>query len=379
MAEGRTNRGDRRGARGHRARGREAQSPRSSPSSTCPAGAADHRRVLAVLRFLASRAHDPHTHPRRRRTEVGAVGLGCMGMSGRTAPRDRDDDAVDRRHPPRARARRHPASTPPTPTGRSHQRGAASAARCAGRRDEAFLATKGGLIGELVRGRPTIRTQRPPRAPAAGDRRVAAAPADATTSTSTSCTASTRTSPSRRAGACWPRPSQAGKARAIGMSEATRRGARARARRSTPSRSLQSELSLWTRDALDDVLPWCAEHGAAFIPFAPLGRGFLTGTINASSFDDKDFRAANPRFTREALHANLAIVEQVKDVADHLDVTPARSRWPGRSRRASTSSRSRAPSGASTSRRTPRPRRSRCPPTTSRRSTTSRRRSATRY
>lgn len=115
---------------------------------------------------------------------------------------------------------------------------------------------------------------------------------------------------------------EAGKALRIGLSEATV-DELARAQAVHPVASVQSELSLWTRDALADVLPWCAEHGVAFIPFAPLGRGFLTGTITRESFDDADFRSRNPRFTREALEANLAIVERVRTVAERHAATPA--------------------------------------------------------
>ena len=114
----------------------------------------------------------------------------------------------------------------------------------------------------------------------------------------------------------------AGKARAIGMSEATVEQLDA-AHAIHPVASVQSELSIWTRDRLDDVLPWCREHGVAFIPFAPLGRGYLTGTVTADSFDDRDFRARNPRFTREALEANLAIVDRVRAVAERHGATPA--------------------------------------------------------
>ena len=114
----------------------------------------------------------------------------------------------------------------------------------------------------------------------------------------------------------------AGKARAIGMSEASV-DELARAHAIHPVASVQSELSLWTRDRLEDVLPWCREHDAAFIPFAPLGRGYLTGTITADSFDDSDFRARNPRFTREALSANLAIVDRVRGVAERHGATAA--------------------------------------------------------
>jgi aryl-alcohol dehydrogenase-like predicted oxidoreductase len=90
-----------------------------------------------------------------------------------------------------------------------------------------------------------------------------------------------------------------------------------------PVASVQSELSIWTRDRLADVLPWCRAHDAAFIPFAPLGRGYLTGTITSTSFDDRDFRARNPRFTRAALEGNLAIVERVRAVAERHGATPA--------------------------------------------------------
>jgi aryl-alcohol dehydrogenase-like predicted oxidoreductase len=114
----------------------------------------------------------------------------------------------------------------------------------------------------------------------------------------------------------------AGKARALGMSEATVEQLE-RAHAIHPVASVQSELSIWTRDRLDDVLPWCREHDVAFIPFAPLGRGYLTGTITSESFDDRDFRARNPRFTRAALQANLAIVERVRAVAERLGATPA--------------------------------------------------------
>jgi aryl-alcohol dehydrogenase-like predicted oxidoreductase len=114
----------------------------------------------------------------------------------------------------------------------------------------------------------------------------------------------------------------AGKARALGLSEVTVEQLEA-AHAIHPVASVQSELSIWTRDRLDDVLPWCREHGVAFIPFAPLGRGYLTGTVTADSFSDRDFRARNPRFTRAALEANLGIVERVRGVAARLGATPA--------------------------------------------------------
>jgi aryl-alcohol dehydrogenase-like predicted oxidoreductase len=91
-----------------------------------------------------------------------------------------------------------------------------------------------------------------------------------------------------------------------------------------PLTSVQSELSLWTRGALDEVLPWCEANGVAFLPFAPLGRGFLTGAIDAATdFADDDVRAVNPRFTASARAANQRIVDGVRAVAAAVDATPA--------------------------------------------------------
>lgn len=90
-----------------------------------------------------------------------------------------------------------------------------------------------------------------------------------------------------------------------------------------PVAAVQSELSLWTRDALEEVVPWCASHGAAFVPFSPLGRGFLTGAITRGGFDARDFRASNPRFTDEAIASSQAIVRVLRRVAERHDATPA--------------------------------------------------------
>jgi aryl-alcohol dehydrogenase-like predicted oxidoreductase len=114
----------------------------------------------------------------------------------------------------------------------------------------------------------------------------------------------------------------AGKVRALGLSEVTI-GQLEVARAIHPVAALQSELSLWTREALDVVVPWCLANGVVFVPFSPLGRGFLTGTITRASFEDLDFRTNNPRFTSEAIDANLAIVDRVRAVADRHGATPA--------------------------------------------------------
>jgi aryl-alcohol dehydrogenase-like predicted oxidoreductase len=115
----------------------------------------------------------------------------------------------------------------------------------------------------------------------------------------------------------------AGKARHIGLSEVSVPEIK-RAQAVHPVTSVQSELSLWTRDVLGEVLPYCEEEGIAFIPFSPLGRGFLAGRF--SSFDDlpqDDFRRQLPRFQQDALRANLAIVRQVRELAERVGATPA--------------------------------------------------------
>ena len=115
----------------------------------------------------------------------------------------------------------------------------------------------------------------------------------------------------------------AGKARHIGLSEVTADEIK-RSQAVHPVTAVQSELSLWTRDALAVVLPYCQEQGIAFLPFSPLGRGFLVGRF--SSFDDlpqDDFRRGLPRFQQDALRANLAIVARVREIAAQAGATPA--------------------------------------------------------
>jgi aryl-alcohol dehydrogenase-like predicted oxidoreductase len=115
----------------------------------------------------------------------------------------------------------------------------------------------------------------------------------------------------------------AGKARAIGLSEVTVEQIK-RAQSVHPIAAVQSELSLWTRDWKQEVLPYCQEQGIAFVPYSPLGRGFLTGRF--TSPDDlprDDFRRGLARFQQEALRQNLAIADKVGQIADRLGATPA--------------------------------------------------------
>jgi aryl-alcohol dehydrogenase-like predicted oxidoreductase len=98
----------------------------------------------------------------------------------------------------------------------------------------------------------------------------------------------------------------------------------ARAHATYPVSALQSEFSLWTREPLQAVIPWCAANGIAFVAFGVLGRGFLTGALTVDqAFPKGDFRATNPRFQPEAMIANTAILDGVRSVGERLGATPA--------------------------------------------------------
>jgi aryl-alcohol dehydrogenase-like predicted oxidoreductase len=117
----------------------------------------------------------------------------------------------------------------------------------------------------------------------------------------------------------------AGKVRHLGLSEASAETIR-RAHAVHPITALQTEYSLFTRDIEDEILPTVRELGIGLVPYSPLGRGLLTGTITASdgADGDGDFRrsAYFPRFQGDALVANLALVENVRSIAAAKDVTP---------------------------------------------------------
>ena len=114
-----------------------------------------------------------------------------------------------------------------------------------------------------------------------------------------------------------------GKIRHIGLSEAGSTTIR-RANAVHPITALQSEYSLWTRDPEPETLPLLRELGIGFVPYSPLGKGFLTGTIRSTDqFDKNDFRATNPRFTGENFQRNLAIADEVTAIAAEVGATPA--------------------------------------------------------
>jgi aryl-alcohol dehydrogenase-like predicted oxidoreductase len=116
----------------------------------------------------------------------------------------------------------------------------------------------------------------------------------------------------------------AGKVRALGLSEASPETLR-RAAKVHPIAALQSEYSLWSREIMTNgVLATCRELGISFVPYSPLGRGFLTGTIQKlADLDPTDWRRTNPRFFEDALQNNLKLAEAVKELAEKKGCSPA--------------------------------------------------------
>ena len=114
----------------------------------------------------------------------------------------------------------------------------------------------------------------------------------------------------------------AGKVRHFGLSEAGASTIR-RAHAVHPVTAVQSEYSLWTRDPEPEVLPTCAELGIGFVPFSPLGKGFLTGTVNPTTeFAEGDIRSRVPRFSAENRDVNAALVDHVRELAAAHGATP---------------------------------------------------------
>jgi aryl-alcohol dehydrogenase-like predicted oxidoreductase len=117
---------------------------------------------------------------------------------------------------------------------------------------------------------------------------------------------------------------QQGKVKHFGLSEAAAKTIR-RAHAVLPVTAVQSEYSLWYREPEKEVLPTLEELGIGFVPFSPLGKGFLTGKIDATTtFDSSDFRNTVPRFTPEARKANQALVDLLEKIAGRKKATPAR-------------------------------------------------------
>lgn len=252
--------------------------------------------------------------------EVGVVGLGCMGMSWAYDELGRDDAAsVEVIH--RAvglgctlidTADMYGPFTNEALVGRALR----------GRRDKVVLATKGGLVVDDPKTYASHRNGRPEHLRNAFEASLRRLDVD-----HVDLYQLHRVDPDVPVEESWGALAelvQEGKARAIGLSESSLDDIR-RAQAVHPVASVQSELSLWSRDPIESgVLEFCREQGIALIAFSPLGRGFLAGQISsADDLPESDGRHRLPRFQSEALAANLAIVNRLRQVAERLGATPA--------------------------------------------------------
>ena len=254
---------------------------------------------------------------------VGAIGLGCMGMSWAYAESSRDDDesigsihaAIDLGVTLIDTADVYGDGHNESLVGRALR----------GRRDQVTLATKCGLVVEDLQAKTMRRQGSPEHIQAAARASLARLGTDVI-----DLYYLHRVDEAVPLAESWGAMTElvaAGLVRQIGLSEVTVVQA-AQAQKIHPVAAVQSELSLWSRDALgtseaDDVVTWCRVNGAAFVPFSPLGRGFLTGAISATTtFEASDFRSTLPRFTAGARDANLKIVELVREIAAGHDASP---------------------------------------------------------
>ena len=253
--------------------------------------------------------------------EVGVIGLGCMGMSfsyDQAAPRDEAElisvihQALDLGMTLLDTSDVYGPFTNEELLGRALKN----------RRDQAVLATKVGALTRDDQGNPVMGlNNRPEHIRSSIDESLARLGTD-----HVDLYYLHRTDPQvpiEESVGALAETVAAGKARAIGLSEVGVEQIK-RAQSVHPITAVQSELSLWTRDWMTEVLPYCQEQGIAFVPYSPLGKGFLTGRF--SSHDDlpeDDFRRGLARFQQEALSTNLAIAQRVREIAEHIEATPA--------------------------------------------------------
>ncbi|MEV6318573.1 aldo/keto reductase [Streptomyces sp. NPDC051776] len=263
---------------------------------------------------------------------VSALGLGCMGMSWGYAEGQRNDESS-------VQIIAEAVDLGVTFFDTSDVYGDGHNERLlgkglAGRRDEVVLATKCGLVVDDLATRAMHRDGRPERVRAAAEASLRRLDTDVV-----DLLYLHRVDPDVPLAETWGAMAglvEAGKVGRLGLSEVSIAQA-AEAHRQHPVAAVQSELSLWTREPLgrpgdeleglpvaENMVGWCARNDVAFIPFAPLGRGFLTGAYTSpDQFEQSDFRASSPRFQDEALTANGRIVDVVRAVAGRHGATPA--------------------------------------------------------
>jgi aryl-alcohol dehydrogenase-like predicted oxidoreductase len=247
---------------------------------------------------------------------VGRIGLGTMGMSFAYDPRHRDDDAS-------VRIVRQALDLGVTLIDTADVYGPFTneelvGRALTGRREQAVLATKGGVRYDgtefALDGRPGYLRA----ALEASLRRLRTDYVD--------IYFLHRIDPGVPAEESWGALAElvtAGKARAIGICEVSLEEL-LRVQRVHPVAAVQSELSLFTRDYLADVVPYCCGHGIAFVCFSPLCCGLLSGRYSMpSDLSDGDFRLDMPRFTQDAMDANLRLVDIVRSIAEGHGATPA--------------------------------------------------------
>ena len=240
---------------------------------------------------------------------VGIIGLGCMGMSAFYTGAGRDEDES-------IRTIRRAVELGATLIDTAEMYGPYTNEELVGRalhgiRDQAVIATKFGMISHLEGGvrRYDGRARNVRLAVEGSLKRLGTDRIDLYTD--------------RGDGGRLDRSHPGGKIRAYGLSEADADTIR-RANAVYPVAAVETEYSLWTRDVEHEVLPTLRELGISLVAYAPLGRGFLTGSIRSlEKLETDDFRRTNPRFTDGALDANLRIVERVKSIASTLGATPA--------------------------------------------------------
>ena len=251
--------------------------------------------------------------------EVGAVGLGCMGMTTAYDTNERDDEESVRVIHRAIELGINFIDTAEVYGPYENEEVVGRALAEGNLREQVVLATKTGLILEDGRIQPDERPERMREAIDGSLRRLGTDHVNLYYLHLVDPKV-----PVEESWGAMKEVVESGKAERLGISEATLDQIE-KAHAIHRVSAVQSEMSLWTRDWIEaGVVGWCAENDAAFIPFAPLGRGYLTGALSSrEGFDENDFRARNPRFTREAMEGNSRIVETVKAVAERLGATPA--------------------------------------------------------